>query len=153
MSAAQRDRGQTGADVTASRPVTEVAVGILMRADGRYLLAQRPDGKVYAGYWEFPGGKLEAGESVEAALARELREELGIDIDMDGKMCQQTCQRWRVLEHDYPHAYVRLHFCKVTAWRGEPRGCEGQALAWQTLPATVQPLLPATIPVLQWLAE
>jgi len=130
-----------------ARPVTEVAVGVLRRADGHYLLAQRPEGKPYAGYWEFPGGKIEQGESVEAALARELREELGIDIDI------KTCERWHTLEHDYPHAYVRLHFCKVTAWRGEPQGCEGQALAWQTLPTTVAPLLPATLPVLQWLAQ
>jgi 8-oxo-dGTP diphosphatase len=136
----------TDANPPTARPITEVAVGVLMRADGHYLLAQRPDGKPYAGYWEFPGGKLEAGESVEAALARELREELGIDIDM------AACTRWHTLEHDYPHAYVRLHFCKVTAWRGEPHGCEGQALAWQTLPATVAPLLPATLPVLEWLA-
>ena len=92
--------------------MTEVAVGVLMQPDGRYLLAQRPEGKPYEGYWEFPGGKMEAGESVEAALARELHEELGIDVT--------ACERWRTLEHDYPHAYVRLYFCKVTHWSGEP---------------------------------
>jgi 8-oxo-dGTP diphosphatase len=133
------------ADVAANgRPVTEVAVGVLVQPDGRYLLAQRPEGKPYEGYWEFPGGKLEAGESVEAALSRELHEELGIDV--------KVCERWRVLEHDYPHAYVRLYFCKVTEWAGTPAGREGQALAWQHLPADVAPLLPATIPVLEWLA-
>ncbi|MEA3094996.1 MAG: 8-oxo-dGTP diphosphatase [Caballeronia sp.] len=126
------------------RRVTDVAVGVLVQPDGRYLLAQRPEGKPYEGYWEFPGGKLEAGESVEAALARELHEELGIDVT--------ACERWRTLEHDYPHAYVRLYFCKVTAWSGEPVGREGQALAWQHLPADVTPLLPAAIPVLEWLA-
>jgi len=128
-----------------ARPVTEVAVGILMQADGSFLLAQRPSGKPYEGYWEFPGGKLETGETVEAALLRELDEELGIQV--------KTVVRWRTLEHDYPHAYVRLFFCKVTAWEGELVGREGQAFAWQQAPVTVGPLLPATIPVLQWLAD
>lgn len=126
------------------RKVTEVAVGVLMRPDGSFLLAQRPAGKPYEGYWEFPGGKLEPGESVEAALARELHEELGLDVT--------RCERWKVLEHDYPHAYVRLHFCKVVGWRGEPHGREGQAFAWQQAPVSVGPLLPATIPVVDWLA-
>ena len=94
----------------AGRQVTEVAVGVLVQPDGRYLLAQRPAGKPYEGYWEFPGGKLEAGESVEAALARELHEELGIDV--------KASHLWHTLEHDYPHAYVRLFFCKVTEWSG-----------------------------------
>lgn len=127
------------------RKVTEVAVGVMIQSDGRFLLAQRPAGKPYEGYWEFPGGKLEAGETVEAALARELHEELGLDVTQ--------CARWRVLEHDYPHAYVRLHFCKVTAWRGEPVGREGQAFSWQAAPVAVGPLLPATIPVVEWLKE
>ena len=61
------------------RPVVDVAVGVLIRANGDFLLTSRPEGKVYAGYWEFPGGKLEAGETVEEALARELQEELGIE--------------------------------------------------------------------------
>jgi len=125
------------------RQITQVAVGVLMREDGYFLLAQRPAGKPYEGYWEFPGGKLEEGESVEVALARELREELGVTI--------AVCRRWRVLEHDYPHAYVRLFFCKVTAWQGEPSGREGQALAWQKIPVEVAPVLPATVPVLDWL--
>jgi len=132
-------------DTTTPRKVTEVAVGVLVQPDGRFLLAQRPGGKPYEGYWEFPGGKLEPGETVEAALARELHEELGLDIT--------ACVRWHVLEHDYPHAYVRLHFCKVTAWRGDPVGREGQAFSWQTVPVTVEPLLPATIPVVEWLGE
>ncbi len=132
-------------DTAAPRKVTEVAVGVLVQPDGRFLLAQRPGGKPYEGYWEFPGGKLEPGETVEAALARELHEELGLDIT--------ECVRWHVLEHDYPHAYVRLHFCKVTAWRGDPVGREGQAFSWQTVPVTVEPLLPATIPVVEWLGE
>ncbi|TMS58030.1 NUDIX domain-containing protein [Imbroritus primus] len=133
------------ADKTGGRAVTEVAVGVVVRADGSFLLGQRPVGKPYEGYWEFPGGKLEAGESVEAALARELKEEL--DIDM------RACEPWRTLEHDYPHAYVRLYFCKVTAWDGEPRGMEGQAVTWQTLPVNVAPLLPAAQPVLEWMLD
>jgi 8-oxo-dGTP diphosphatase len=137
MSAAQRT-----AD---GRKVTEVAVGVMVAPDGRYLLAQRPADKPYGGYWEFPGGKLEAGESVEAALARELHEELGIDVTQ--------CALWHTLEHDYPHAYVRLFFCKVTGWQGEPHGREGQALAWQDLPVEVAPLLPAALPVLELLAR
>lgn len=127
----------------AGRPVTEVAVGVVVRPDGSFLLGQRPVGKPYEGYWEFPGGKLEPGESIEAALARELEEELDIRIT--------ACSRWRTIEHDYPHAYVRLHFWKVTAWDGEPRGMEGQAFAWQTLPVNVEPLLPAALPVLDWM--
>jgi len=133
------------ADTAPTRPVTEVAVGVLMQPDGSFLLAQRPGGKPYEGYWEFPGGKLEAGETVEAALARELEEELGIQAG--------TIVRWRTLEHDYPHAYVRLFFCKVMDWEGQLVGREGQAFAWQHGPVTVGPLLPATIPVLQWLAD
>ncbi|WP_257757150.1 NUDIX domain-containing protein [Burkholderia glumae] len=135
----------TAAGGAAPRKVTEVAVGVLVRPDGRYLLAQRPAGKPYEGYWEFPGGKLEAGESVEAALARELHEELGISVT--------ACRRWHTLEHDYPHAYVRLFFCKVTDWDGEPHNREGQALAWQALPVDVAPLLPAALPVLELLAR
>jgi len=128
-----------------TRKVTEVAVGVMIQPDGRFLLAQRPAGKPYEGYWEFPGGKLEPGESVEAALARELHEELGLDI--------LRSERWHILEHDYPHAYVRLYFCKITDWQGEPVGREGQAFSWQAVPVDVGPLLPATIPVVDWLAE
>ncbi|KAG0163084.1 hypothetical protein DFQ30_000767 [Apophysomyces sp. BC1015] len=108
-------------------------------------VTERPAGKPYEGYWEFPGGKLEPGESVEDALARELHEELGVTI--------AGCVRWRMLEHDYPHAYVRLFFCKVTQWGGEPSGREGQAFVWQALPVDVAPLLPATLPVIGWLDD
>ena len=124
--------------------VVDVAVGVLMRERGRFLLTSRPAGKVYAGWWEFPGGKLERRETVEAALARELHEELGIDIE--------GAERWKVLEMDYPHARVRLHFCKVLAWRGAIAMREGQAMAWQSLPVTVAPVLPGTLPVLDWFA-
>jgi 8-oxo-dGTP diphosphatase len=137
---AQRPR-QGGAD----RPITEVAVGVLIRPDGAFLLTSRPVGKVYEGYWEFPGGKLEAGEAVAQALRRELHEELGITIG--------EAQPWQVELVDYPHALVRLHFCKVFDWRGELQMREAQSFAWQTLPVQVAPVLPGTVPVLQWLAQ
>jgi 8-oxo-dGTP diphosphatase len=127
------------------RKHTEVAVGVLVRADGALLLSTRPPGKPYAGYWEFPGGKIEAGETVEQALRRELIEELGVTID--------AAQVWKVTEHDYPHALVRLHWCKVHAWQGAFEMREGQQMQWQQLPLTVRPVLPGAVPVLQWLAE
>jgi 8-oxo-dGTP diphosphatase len=130
---------------SAERTPVEVAVGVLIDADGRFLLTSRPEGKVYAGYWEFPGGKLEAGESVEAALRRELDEELGILIG--------PVEAWKVELFDYPHALVRLNFCKVFAWTGEFEMREQQQMAWQTLPVQVRPVLPGTLPVLDWLAS
>ena len=133
------------AAMAASRSHTEVAVGILIDPQGQLLLSTRPEGKPYAGYWEFPGGKIEAGESVEEALRRELQEELGITID--------AVQVWRVTEHDYPHALVRLHWCKVFAWQGDFEMREGQAMCWQQLPLTVAPVLPGAVPVLQWMAQ
>ena len=108
-----------------NRPVTEVAAGILLDAEGRYLLGQRPEGKPYAGYWEVPGGKIEEGETVFSALKRELQEELGIDIE--------SSEELTVLEHDYPHAYVRLHVSVIRQWSGTPTGCEGQQLSWQVI--------------------
>ena len=143
--------GPVGALDGPERTPVDVAVGVLIERDaqgreGRFLLTSRPAGKVYAGYWEFPGGKLEPGESVEAALARELHEELGIDIDIDRVL------RWQELVMDYPHARVRLHFCKVYDWQGAFEMREQQAMAWQTLPVEVVPVLPGTVPVLLWLA-
>ncbi len=132
------------------RVPVDVAVGVLVERDaqgreGRFLLTSRPEGKVYAGYWEFPGGKLEAGETVEQALQRELHEELGITIG--------TAHAWKVELMDYPHARVRLHFCKVYDWVGPFEMREQQQMSWQTLPVEVQPVLPGTIPVLQWFAS
>ncbi len=141
MQVAHPERAREGG---ADRPLVQVAVGVLMRGES-FLLTSRPEGKVYAGYWEFPGGKLEAGETVEAALKRELQEELGITIE--------DCIPWRTERFDYPHALVQLNFCQVTRWRGEIEMREGQTAAWQTLPVTVQPVLPGTVPVLQWMAQ
>lgn len=126
------------------RPITEVAAGILLDSEGRYLLGQRPEGKPYAGYWEVPGGKIEKGETVFAALRRELQEELGIDIE--------SSEELTVLEHDYPHAYVRLHVSIIRKWTGTPKGCENQSLSWELLTAgkpSVEPLLPAAWPMLE----
>jgi len=128
----------------AERAVVDVAVGVLLQGEA-FLLTSRPEGKVYAGYWEFPGGKLEAGESVEQALRRELQEELGITIG--------AAQLWKIQMVEYPHALVRLHFCKVWDWQGELQMREAQSHAWQTLPVAVTPVLPGTVPVLAWLAE
>jgi 8-oxo-dGTP diphosphatase len=122
-----------------------VAVGVLIRADNAFLLTSRPDGKAYAGYWEFPGGKLEADETVEQALGRELQEEIGIIVG--------PVMRWRSEMVDYPHALVRLHFCKVYQWTGDLQMREGQQFAWQRLPVQVQPVLPGTVPVLEWLSQ
>lgn len=129
----------------ADRATVDVAVGILINADDQFLLTSRPPGKVYEGYWEFPGGKLEAGETVAQALTRELHEELGLHI-ADVVLWQQQLV-------DYPHALVRLNFCKVRQWQGELEMREGQHFAWQDLPVQVGPVLPGTIPVLAWLAE
>ncbi|TDP63401.1 NUDIX domain-containing protein [Roseateles toxinivorans] len=131
------------------RVPVDVAVGVLIERDasgreGRFLLTSRPVGKVYAGYWEFPGGKLEQGETVEEALRRELHEELGITIG--------AVHDWKIELMDYPHARVRLHFCKVFEWSGEFQMREQQAMAWQQLPVQVVPVLPGTIPVLEWFA-
>ncbi len=126
------------------RTPVDVAVGVLIDGQGRFLLTSRPVGKVYAGYWEFPGGKLEAGETVEQALRRELHEELGISIG--------TVHPWKIELVDYEHARVRLHFCKVYEWSGEFEMREQQAMVWEGLPVEVAPVLPGTVPVLQWFA-
>jgi 8-oxo-dGTP diphosphatase len=141
---AMEPRRPVGVDATEPRRPVDVAVGVLIDSDGRFLLTSRPDGKVYAGYWEFPGGKLEAGETVEQALRRELHEELGITIG--------PALPWQVEIVDYEHARVRLHFCKVFDWAGDFEMREQQRMAWQTLPVQVAPVLPGTVPVLQWFA-
>ena len=129
----------------ADRQLVQVAVGVLIRSDDSFLLTSRPEGKAYAGYWEFPGGKLEAGETVAQALKRELQEEIGITIE--------DCTAWKVEQIDYPHALVQLNFCKVRSWLGELQMREAQLYAWQQLPVSVKPVLPGTLPVLEWFAD
>ena len=136
-----------GANCPSSPPrqIVNVAVGILIDGDGRFLLTSRPVGKAYAGYWEFPGGKLEREESVVRALRRELQEEIGITVGAGTE--------WRQQLVDYPHALVRLHFCKVFEWSGNLVMREGQTYTWERLPVRCHPVLPGTVPVLHWLAE
>ncbi|CAM5208446.1 8-oxo-dGTP diphosphatase OS=Castellaniella defragrans OX=75697 GN=HNR28_001486 PE=3 SV=1 [Castellaniella defragrans] len=138
-----------------SKPYIRVAAGLILDQRGRLLLGQRPEGKAWAGWWEFPGGKIEAGESVEQALVRELEEELGIRAT--------HVYPWVVYVHEYPKTIVELAFCQVTAWEGEPRGRENQALDWVNpwdirLEESEHPiapgggsLLPAATPPLRWL--
>lgn len=129
----------------ASRDVVNVAVGVLLRPSGEFLLTTRPAGKVYAGYWEFPGGKIEPSETLEDALRRELVEEIGVHaLEM---------ARWKEQRVDYPHALVHLHFVKVTSWIGELQMREAQRFAWQSLPVQVSPMLPGALPVLEWLQQ
>jgi 8-oxo-dGTP diphosphatase len=125
-----------------SEKVVEVAVAVLQHQEGSFLMAQRPQGKDYASYWEFPGGKVEAGETPYHALIRELHEELGIEVE--------TAYPWLTRVFTYPHATVRLNFFRVTSWQGEPHGREGQLLSWQRLPElTVAPILPANEPIMR----
>jgi 8-oxo-dGTP diphosphatase len=107
------------------RPVVEVAVGVLLKDHESILLGQRPEGKPYARYWEFPGGKIESGETLFEALYRELQEEINVRI--------QDAKEFLTIEHDYPHAYVRLHICLVKAWDGQPQGLENQACSLSCL--------------------
>ena len=123
-------------------PIVPVAVAVLQRRDGRVLLAQRLTGTPFPGYWEFPGGKLEPGESPRQALARELHEELGIEV--------VRAAPWLTQRYRYPHANVELAFFRVFEWHGEPHGRDGQAIAWQTPGAfEVEPLLPANTTILR----
>ena len=120
----------------------EVVAAVICNERGEFLLAQRPAGKVYAGYWEFPGGKLEGGETAAAALRRELHEELGIDAI--------TAYPWLTRDFDYAHAAVRLRFFRVIKWAGKLHGREQQRFVWQSVRAiTVAPLLPANGPILR----
>jgi 8-oxo-dGTP diphosphatase len=127
-----------------TKPFIDVAAGMILRADGSLLLGERPADKPWAGWWELPGGKIESGETTLQALARELKEELGIDVT--------EATPWVTYVHEYPKTIVRLAFCRVTGWTGEPTGIEGQRLAWVNpgAPLTVGPLLPATEPPLRW---
>jgi len=124
--------------------VVEVAAAVIERPDGSFLMASRPEGKAYAGWWEFPGGKVEAGETPHQALVRELQEELGIHV----------IEAWPWLNRFfvYPHAHVMLRFFRVTAWSGTPHPREGQTLAWtHAANPEVDPILPANGPILKGL--
>ncbi len=128
-----------------SDAIVPVAAAVIVAPDGRVLLAQRPPGKAYAGYWEFPGGKIEPGESPREALSRELREEWGSLV--------HRAAPWIVQRYRYPHAHVELHFFRVFEWAGEPVGHDGQAFAWQ-VPGRfdASPMLPANTFVMQALS-
>lgn len=116
-----------------------------MREDGMVLLGNRPAGKPWSGWWEFPGGKIEAGETATEALQRELDEELGVRAT--------EVYPWLVRTFDYPEKTVKLHFFIVKSWQGEPVGREGQQLSWQMPSAlTVEPMLPANTPILSALS-
>lgn len=122
-----------------------VAAAVIERPDGAFLMASRPPGKAYAGWWEFPGGKVEPGESPREALARELAEELGIRV--------RAAYPWLTRDYDYEHARVRLHFFRVVDWAGEPHPHEGQGMAWvQADRPAVSPILPANGPILRGLS-
>ena len=135
--------------------LTLVSAAVLMRGEStsaasggfrEFLLARRPEGKVYAGWWEFPGGKVEAGESFHDALVRELHEELGITIT--------EATPWLTREFVYPHATVRIRFFRVTAWEGDIHPHEHDEIAWLRADQapTVEPILPANGPILKGLA-
>jgi 8-oxo-dGTP diphosphatase len=136
-----------------SGSLTRAAVGVIKRADGWVLLNERPLGKPWSGYWEFPGGKIEENESPVQALKRELQEELGITVTQ--------AYPWLTRRYAYPAKYldngqlasaaktVQLHFFVVAAWSGDPQGMEGQKLSWQSTNAvSVSPLLPANAPII-----
>jgi 8-oxo-dGTP diphosphatase len=124
------------------KTIIDVAAAVLQRPDGSFLLGQRAPNTFYPGYWEFPGGKVEAGETPRHALVRELREELGIEV--------LQAHPWIVRQHIYEHAHVRLHFFRVPEWRGELQDHIHAALSWQQAGAvTVTPMLPANGPVLR----
>lgn len=131
--------------------ITHVAAGVLIKPSGEYLLASRPSNKPWAGWWEFPGGKIEADESPEVALKRELKEELGISVT--------RIQPWLQRVYDYPETHdspaktVHLHFFFVSEWQGELHPNEGQEFCWQNPQAiTVSPVLPANAPIMKALA-
>lgn len=133
---------KTGADGMPETRLVDVSAAVLQRPDGSFLLAQRPPDKIWAGYWEFPGGKMEPGETPHHALVRELHEELGIDV--------HTAFPWLTRVFTYPHATVRLNFFRVTAWGGELHPHEGQQFSWQhPAEVLVEPVLPANAPILR----
>jgi 8-oxo-dGTP diphosphatase len=127
-------------------PQIAVAAGVLMDANERVLIAQRPAGKHMAGYWEFPGGKISSGETAVAALVRELQEELGVQT--------RYARHLLCFEHIYPDRLVQLHVWKVFSWDGEPHGCEDQSLRWVKVDELDQAgLLPADELIIESLSK
>ncbi|HTJ96873.1 MAG TPA: Nudix family hydrolase [Rhodocyclaceae bacterium] len=123
-----------------ARKQVEVAAAVIERPDGSFLLGRRPPNGIYSGWWEFPGGKVEAGETAHQALVRELHEELGITV--------LQAYPWITREHVYEHAHVRLHFFRVTQWSGELLDLQHDKLSWQKADeVVVSPVLPANAPV------
>ena len=124
------------------KKIVHVAAAVITRPDGSFLLGQRAPDTFYPGYWEFPGGKVEPGETPRDALIRELDEELGMQVE--------AASPWITREHVYEHAHVSLHFFEVTAWRGEIHDRVHSALSWQQADAMdVGPMLPANGPILK----
>ena len=124
----------------------DVVAGILRDTNGRVLIAERVDDGPFHGLWEFPGGKIAAGEEPEAALLRELDEEVGVQ--------PVTSELFMQLEHDYPDRHVAIRFYLVTGWRNEPAGLEGQQLKWVAIADLAdEDLLPADKPVIAALQE
>ncbi len=129
-----------------STPPVHVAAAVLRDAGGRILLARRTHGRDLAGRWEFPGGKVEAGETPRAALARELHEELGIEIEGVAPLI--------AVPQAYPHKRILLDVYTLDGWRGRPRGLEKQALAWAPVETlATYPMPPADIPVVAALQD
>ena len=130
------------APLAESIPIVEVVAAVILRPDGQFLLARRPGGKIYSGYWEFPGGKVEPNESLLHALERELWEELGIQV--------RNAYPWVTRVFTYSHATVRLHFFRVVEWEGKLLPREKRGLCWQQPhQVEVSPILPANGPILQ----
>ena len=123
----------------------KIVTAAIILNESRVLIGRRKPNQALGGYWEFPGGKIEAGETLVQALRRELQEEINVSIN--------DANEFLVIEHDYPHAYVRLHICLVSSWLGEPKGLENQTLAWvlkkDIAKPDLEPILPATIPILE----
>lgn len=129
-----------------AKPYIKVVVGVILnRETGEVLLGQRPKGKPWEDWWEFPGGKIESGETEKQALVRELKEELGIDV--------HACTPWVTFTYEYPKTIVNLAFWRITGWEGTPTSLEEQQLAWTTpaKAAELGELLPASLPPLRWL--
>jgi len=124
------------------RKIVHVAAAVITRPDGSFLVGQRAADTFYPGYWEFPGGKVEAGETPREALIRELYEELDMEV--------LEAWPWLTREHVYEHAHVNLHFFEVPAWRGEIHDRVHAALSWQQAATMdVEPMLPANGPILK----